>query len=70
MGGLLSSVAAIAEWLSFGQRLVTAGKPAYDAVMAAAQAHGVQSINDAMSTVITEAAAYKALADAQVTATK
>jgi len=55
--------AAIIQWITIGQKVFEAGKPAFDAVKAALAAHTIEADTDALDKVIEDADRRKALAE-------
>ncbi len=67
--GFLNSLPAILQWLQLGKKVFDAGKPALDAVLAAAASHGAQVDTDELNAIILDDAKRKAEADAETQAT-
>lgn len=58
-------VAALAQWIALGEKVVTAGAGALAAVTAAAAAHGIEQDTAQLNAVILDAERRKALAAAE-----
>ena len=57
--------AAIIQWITLGEKVFHAGKPAFDAIKAALAAHGVEADTEQLDKVIEDAARREAIAKAE-----
>lgn len=57
------TIAAIINWISLGEKVFNAGKPAWDSIKAALAAHGIEEDTAALDKVIEDADRRKALAE-------